>query len=165
MSLNTKIPSLNATSLKSFSEEKPQVVKKEFGNFYSTKLKKNEEKQNRFTVLITERNNGPCSPESLCGSVVARALEQGIHRSEVWDPEFCLCSTLMTRWKTSFLNIDTSTKAQPWALSPSFVLLTIGDCTAKMYFCLLKSWSARSIKPISLPRRHRHLQKLSIESH
>ena len=40
MSLNTKIPSLNATSLKSFSEEKPQSVKKEFGNFYSTKLKK-----------------------------------------------------------------------------------------------------------------------------
>ena len=40
MSLNTKIPSLKATSLKSFSEEKPQLVKKEFGNFYSTKLKK-----------------------------------------------------------------------------------------------------------------------------
>ena len=40
MSLNTKIPSLNATSLKSFSEEKPQLVKKEFGNFYSTKLKR-----------------------------------------------------------------------------------------------------------------------------
>lgn len=40
MSLNTKIPSLNATSLKSFSEEKPQLVKKEFGNFYSTKFKK-----------------------------------------------------------------------------------------------------------------------------
>lgn len=78
MSLNTKIPSLNATSLKSFSEEKPQLVKKEFGNFYSTKLKKkNEEKQNRFTVLITEGNNGPCSPESLCGSVV-----------EHWSKEF-----------------------------------------------------------------------------
>ena len=164
MSLNTKIPSWNATSLKSFSEEKLQLVKKEFGNFYSTKLKKkNEEKQSRFTVLITEGNNGLCSPESLWLS--GRELEQGIHRSEVWDSEFCLCSTLVTRWKTSFLNIDTSTKAQPWAISPSFVLLTIGDCTAKMYFCLLKSWSARSIKPISLPRRHRHLQKLSIESH
>lgn len=44
MSLNTKIPSLNATSLKSFSEEKPQLVKKEFGNFYSTKFKKKMKK-------------------------------------------------------------------------------------------------------------------------
>ena len=79
MSLNTKILSLNATSLKSFSEEKPQLVKKEFGNFYSTKFKKkNAEKQNRFTVLITERNNGPCSPESLCGSVVEHWSKESI---------------------------------------------------------------------------------------
>ena len=27
-----------------------------------------------------------------------------------------------------------------------------------MYFCLLKSWSARSRNPISLPRRQRHLE-------